>query len=100
MSPAVKSVSRSSFVELSDGLRQPSPLGVPALLRTASAFGGECDVHLAAVGRMRLALDHTHFLKRRDGGAHRLRLHAFRARQIGRRCSTVCAQALHDGRFG
>jgi hypothetical protein len=64
------------------------------------AFGGQLDIHLAAVGRMRLALDHAHFLKRRDGGSHRLRFHAFRARQIGGRCRPFFSEARHDGRLG
>ncbi len=66
ISPAANRVSCSLFVELGDGLRQPRPLGILGALAHRGAFGGQLDIHLPAVGRMRLALDHAHFLERRD----------------------------------
>ena len=44
-------------VEPGDGLGEPRELRVLAALAHGRAFGGEHDIHLAAVGRMRLALD-------------------------------------------
>ena len=100
ISPAANSVSRSCSSSWAMACANHVRFASLRTFPHRSAFGGELDIHLAAVGGMRLALDQAHFLKRRDGGSHRLRFHAFRARQIGGGGGSVFRQARHDGGLG
>ncbi len=91
--PALNNVSRSCSLSWAmagpakSALHRVCSCARPAPLDVSSIFTW------AAIGGMRFALDHTHFLKRRDGGPHRLRFHAFRARQVGSCCRPLLREA-------
>src|ERR1700733_6389575 len=88
------------FVELRDGLRQPCALCVFRAFSHGGAFCGQRDVELAPVGRVSAPLDEATFFERRDGGAHRLRLDAFGAGEVGGGGGAVDVESPHHGGFG
>ena len=87
------------FVESRDRLRQPLPLRIASAVPHRGSFRGEFNIHLPPVCRMRLALDHPSLFQRGNRRAHRLRLHALRACQVGRGRRPFSRQPRHYRRF-
>src|ERR1700722_20278471 len=73
------------FIELRDGLCQPGAFRVLRAVPHSCASGSEGDVDLASIGGVRAALDEAALFECSDGGAHRLRLDAFGAGEVGGR---------------
>src|SRR5579883_2195590 len=89
-----------AFVQLCDVLRQPCAFFVPHGVADGKALCSKDDIQLAAVGWMRLAFHHAHFLQRSDGGPHGLGLHTLGAGEFGSCSRAVAVQARHDRGFG
>ncbi len=85
------------IVEARHRRKQPGALEQAALLAHLAAAIGEPVQRLAPVGRMRLALHQHVALEHGQGGAHRLRLDAFGARQIGGGHQAVLVQPRQRG---
>ena len=81
-------------------LCEPGPFGFAREFLCGSTFGGQADVDLAPVGRVRPALQHAHLLERAEDRAHRLRTHAFQASQVGGGCGPILCEAFENSRFG
>src|SRR5262249_29163841 len=80
-------------VQLGNGLRQPRMFCLLHAVPHGGTLGSHADVHLAAIGGMRLSFHQAAFFERGNGGPHGLRFHAFGACQVGRGGRSVPCKA-------
>jgi hypothetical protein len=83
-----------------DGLRDPGALGVADGFVGGGTLRGEGDLDLAAVGWVRLAVDHGQFFQSGEDGAHGLGAHALGAGEVGGGGGSMDGEALEDASLG